>query len=213
MLNASIRNIPLPPRLARRPVNSKGFPVPWFATELPGPDWDFVRVDPRKMVQAHNRKTCWLCGEPLGRFVCFVIGPMCSINRISAEPPSHRECAQYAVRACPFLARPNMRRNPEGEHAAPSGIALLHNPGATLMWLTKSYKVVSDNHGGFLFEIGEPTETLWFAEGRTATRAEIDASFAKGLPHLVGLARQEGPEALAEVERQLIVALKLLPAA
>ena len=30
MLNAAIRDIPLPPRMMRRPVNERGFPVPWF---------------------------------------------------------------------------------------------------------------------------------------------------------------------------------------
>jgi hypothetical protein len=34
----------------------------------------------------------------------FVVGPMCGINRNSAEPPSHKECAQWSARNCPFLS-------------------------------------------------------------------------------------------------------------
>jgi hypothetical protein len=212
MLNASIRDIVVPPRLARRPVNNRGFPVPWFATELPGPDWNFVQIDPRKIVRAHRAKLCWICGEPLGRFVCFVIGPMCSVNRVSAEPPSHRDCAEYAVRACPFLARPRMRRVEVESFTPPSGLMIEHNPGANLIWVTKSYKVISDGGGGILFRIGAPVETLWFAEGRKATRAEIDAAFEKGLPILRDLAKREGPEAERDLQTQLDTALKLLPA-
>jgi len=44
-----------------------------------------------------RHKRCWLCGQPLGKFMCFVVGPMCAINKTSAEPPSHRDCALYAV--------------------------------------------------------------------------------------------------------------------
>jgi hypothetical protein len=207
-LNAAIRDIPMPVRLARRPVSERGFPVPWFVSRING-QWDFVNVDPRKIVEAHHRKLCWLCGGPLGRFVAFVIGPMCSINRISSEPPAHRDCAEYAVRACPFLARPAMRRNEKAAHndgATVPGIMVQHNPGACLLWLTRSYRV---EHG--LFYLGEPIELYWYAEGRTATRAEIDAAIAKAEPFLRKHAEAEGREAVVELERQIERARKLLP--
>jgi hypothetical protein len=213
-LNASIRDIPIPPRMARRPVNERGFPVPWFVSHING-KWDFVNLDPRKISEAHRRNICWLCGEPLGKFKAFVIGPMCSINRVSSEPPSHRECAEYAVRACPFLARPNMRRN-EKAHLAPSmdnvpGIAIEHNPGATLIWLTKSYRPINTPKGA-LFQIGDPVETLWFTEARPATREEILAAIDKGLPYLRKAATDEGNGAEAELDRYISEAMKLLPA-
>src|SRR3982750_2311957 len=154
MLNASIADIPLPARLARRPVSERGFPVPWFVSLIDG-KWDFVNLDPNKIHEAYHRNLCWICGQPLGKFKAFVIGPMCAINRVSSEPPSHRECAGYAVRACPFLARPNMRRN---EAAAMNngetvpGIMIQHNPGATLMWMTKTFKPINTPKGA-LFEI------------------------------------------------------------
>jgi hypothetical protein len=208
-LNASIRDIPLPPRMARRPVSDKGFPVPWFATHVSGDVWDFVNVDPRKMGQAYGRKLCWLCGEPLGQYFAFVIGPMCAVNRVSSEPPSHRECAEYAVRACPFLARPKMRRNDEahrGKVEDTPGIMLAHNPGVALIWITKAFVP----YGG-LFHIGVPVAVAWFAEGRNATRAEVDAAIDKGLPFLRDLATKEGPAAVAEMEAALVRAQQLLP--
>ena len=211
MLNASIAEIPLPARLARRPVNERGFPVPWFVSLIDG-KWDFVNLDPNKIREAYYRDICWLCGQPLGRFKCFVIGPMCSINRVSSEPPSHRECAEYAVKACPFLARPNMRRN---EKAAVNngetvpGIMIQHNPEASLIWVTKSFKPMNTPNGT-LFEIGPPVETLWFKEGRTATRAEVMASIGKGLPYLRKAAADEGAE--ADLDRYIERAMKLVPA-
>lgn len=213
MLNASIRDIPLPARLARRPINKRGFPVPWFVSLING-EWDFVNLDPRKIIEACNRKVCWLCGEPLGQYAAFVIGPMCSINRVSAEPPSHRDCAEYAVRACPFLARPNMRRNEaayvEG-HVPAAGVMIEHNPGATLIWITKTFKPFAAGNG-VLFEVGEPLEVYWYAEGRRATRAEIDAAIEKGLPLLRTAAEREGREAISELDRYIERAKNLLPA-
>jgi hypothetical protein len=214
MLNAAIRDIPLPQRLLRRPVNERGFPVPWFVSWLNG-KWDFVNLDPRKIGEAYNRKICWLCGEPLGQFKAFVIGPMCSINRVSSEPPAHADCAEYAVKACPFLARPNAKRNyaasvNHGETVP--GIMIQHNPGATLIWTTKTFQPVRDPTGGVLFELGEPTSVSWWAEGRTATRAEIDAAIAKGLPYLRRVAEQQGGDSPEVLDQYIERAKKLLPA-
>lgn len=203
--------------MSRRPISEKGFPVPWFVSRINGV-WDFRQIEPGKVALAHSRKICWLCGEPLGRFLCFVIGPMCSINRISSEPPSHRDCAEYAVRACPFLSKPNMRRNEKGlagplaDHAP--GTPITHNPGASLIWVTKSYQIMRVPNGA-LFEIGEPLETLWFKEGRAATRAEVIEAIDKGLPFLHAAAAKEPDkdEAAKELQAMIDRAMSLLPAA
>jgi hypothetical protein len=212
MLNASIRDIPMPRRFAGRPLSEKNFPVPWFVSFIKG-KWDFVNLDPRKIIEAYNRKICWLCGEPLGTFKAFVIGPMCSINRISSEPPAHADCAEYAVKACPFLARPNAKRNTAaalaGDEHVP-GIMIQHNPGANLIWITKAFQPIRDPNGGVLFALGEPTSVTWWAEGRTATRAEIEAAIDKGLPFLRRVAAAEN--AMPDLEREIERAKKLLPA-
>jgi hypothetical protein len=212
MLNAAIRDIPLPARLAHRPVSERGFPVPWFVSWIGG-KWDFVNLDPHKIIEAYHRSLCFICGGKLGKYKAFTIGPMCSINRVSSEPPAHRECSEYAVRTCPFLARPNAKRNEKahlGTIDDTPGIAIEHNPGATLIWVTKSYRPMRVDNG-VLFEIGEPVDLAWFTEGRTATRAEIDAAIAKGLPLLRASAAKEGPEALTELDRYIRRAEKLLP--
>jgi hypothetical protein len=212
-LNASIRHIPMPDRFKKLPISDKGFPTPYFVGELDGKP-DFRVIHPDRFADCYNKRLCWLCGEKLGQYLAFVIGPMCSINRISSEPPSHRECAEYAVRACPFLSKPRARRNEEGLPALEdmsAGNPIAHNPEAALIWITKSYKPIRA-HNGVLFEIGDPVETLWFKEGRKATRAEIDAAIAKGFPLLWREASAEGPEALEVLGRYMARAQKLLPA-
>jgi len=212
-LNASIRDIPIPWRMASRPISPKGYPVPWFVAWLDGLP-DFRVIAPGRIAQAHKGRLCWLCGQPLGRFMAFTIGPMCAINRVSAEPPSHRECAEYAAVACPFLSQPKMRRNtadmPE-EHEPAPGVAIMRNPGVALVWVTKSYKVMRVENGA-LFQVGDPTEVKWFCHGRPATRVEVMASISSGLPLLEAEAIKDGPEAVAELARYVDRAMPLLPA-
>jgi hypothetical protein len=124
---------------------------------------------------------------------------MWSVNRVSSEPPSHRECATFAAKNCPFLTFPQRRRDDRDlpEHKKPAGIMLEHNPGVALLWVTDSYSRMK-NVDGVLFKIGEPHEVEWWAHGRAATRAEVLAAIDKGLPQLRALA--DGAEESAEVE-------------
>jgi hypothetical protein len=170
-----------PPRIARLPKDKHGRPVPWFVAFIEGVP-DFRIVAQGKVIEAARFEKCFVCGEGLGRRVTFPVGPMSTVNRTAPEPPTHKECALYAVVACPFLARPGMRRRqaglPEGltlETHGP-GVTAAHNPGVTALWTTRSRSSFADDKGGLLFRMGDPDEVVWFAEGRPATRAEVAAS-------------------------------------
>jgi hypothetical protein len=202
---------PLPDRIAKLPVEARGYPVPFFVEWIDGVP-DFRVVDGRKVARCVNEKRCWVCGGELGVHLAFLVGPMCAVNRISAEPPSHRECAEWSALACPFLSRPHMRRRegdlPDGA-ANPAGVMLKRNPGVTVLWMTKHYRVVRVPNGA-LFEMGEPHAIACFAQGRLATVDEVRASFDGGLPALVAAAEQEGRGAPRALEREVVVARKLL---
>jgi len=103
----------LPPRIARLARDRRGFPVPWFVATIDG-EPDFRVVDTPKLAVAIRQHRCWVCGEQLGVHLAFPIGPTCVANRVTAEPPVHRECAEFSARACPFLTKPRMRRNAQG---------------------------------------------------------------------------------------------------
>jgi hypothetical protein len=214
-LNNAIAHLGMPKRIARLPVSSRGFPVPWFVAHVNG-DWDFRVIAPGKTVQAIRQKRCWICGDVLGSYLCFVVGPMCTVSRTSAEPPSHAECGQYAAIACPFLTNPRMRRNEKDMHPdkidAP-GQMILRNPGVTALWITKSYRLFNDGNDGVLIEMGDPTNVTWYAEGRPATRAEVDESMRTGMPALDKAAQAEGADAVASLSKYVESAKRYLPAA
>ena len=204
----------IPPRMAALPRDKHHRPVPWFVAFVDGQP-DHRLIGPGKTRAAVSGMRCWLCGQRLGPNLAFVIGPMCAVNRVSAEPPSHRDCAIYAARNCPFLTTPQMvrreGRKPVG-YVGPAGVMIRRNPGVTLVWITRSFKPIGDA-GGYLVEIGKPVNTLWFAEGREATRDEILASINSGLPLLRAEAERDPDPAgaLAELGQLHAAALRLLP--
>lgn len=204
----------LPPRPAcdrilKLPRDHRGFPIPWFihigADGVP----DFRCIAPGKFATAIRRRFCWVCGEPLGVRMTFVIGPMCAVTRTTSEPPNHFSCAEFAARACPFLTKPAMRYQPNDDLMASGaleapGLVIDRNPGVACLWTTRSYSVFSAPSPSpqrvFLLKVGDPEHVAWFREGRPASRGEVEASIMSGLPLLEETAKVDGPDALAELE-------------
>ena len=128
------------------------------------------------------------------------------------------------MRACPFLTQREEERRtiglPEDVTQAP-GLGLTHNPGVAMLWITKTYRPwqvpeeairEAGAQPGVLFEIGEPETIECYREGREATRDEIEAAIAPGLPYLRETATSQGPRAVADLLAQLRAFEELLEA-
>lgn len=208
MMGSALRHDlpPIPARMRKLPVDARGYPVPWFVAwqqDLP----DFRAADEAKWQQAVAFGKCWICGEVLGRARTFVIGPMCVVNRLTSEPPSHWDCADFAARACPFLTLPKAKYRSAQDLIAqgakpPAGDFIARNPGVACLWTTADFWVL-DVIGGRLLRLGEPEDVAWYAGGRQATRDEIVASVTSGLPILEEAARLEGAAALEELKSKV----------
>lgn len=214
-LNERIANLPIPPNMAARPVDRRGFPVPYFvawfdpagaqvADGKGAPDHRVI--DPAKLARCLKFSLCWLCGQPLGKWRALVVGPMCLVNRTSAEPDCHVTCAEFAVRACPFLANDRARRNeirPKPIDAAMSPAGHKRNPGVacifahTERWL----KRIPQGNRAPLFQMptGEPERLTFWANGERASRAQVMDSLDSGAVILRQAAELEGQEALTEL--------------
>lgn len=220
----------MPSRMAKLPLSERGYPVPWFVqwleeqgSDTPTPIGEgypeFRMMRGEALDTAIVQKRCWICGEPLGRFMSFVLGPMCAINRTTAEPPSHRDCAEWSAKACPFLSRPQMVRREAGltENVADmAGHGILRNPKVALVWTCEGYKLFPDPNGKKLIQIGPATDVAWFSKGREATREEVLESIDSGMPLLeegiVGTdEEQDAARLLLKSQRDGVVE-KLLPA-
>lgn len=210
-------NVPMPDRIKKLPRNAHGYPTPWFVETLPDGSRDFRIASSKKRVLAVKHRLCWVCGEKLGRYLAFAIGPMCAVNRNTSEPPCHKECALFSAQACPFLTLPKAEQRRANMHKEASCIAgaLPGNPGAMCIWITQTYKpyrVPGGGLGDWLIRIGDPVEVLWYAEGKPATREQILASFDRRLSFLEDIAKQEGELAQRALAAQVDATMKLLPA-
>ena len=214
-----------PPRIRALKQDHRGFPVPWFVQWLDGDKSapygvgrpDFRIIDASKMALALRQPRCWVCGGVMGKHRVFVIGPVCAINRVISEPPSHRECAEFSAANCPFLANPRMRRNEKNipdDCQEAAGFGLKRNPMTVCLWESR-YRPFRTEVGnkGILFSLGDPVRVDWIHQGRPATRAEVLHSIDTGYPTLIDLARLQGQDALEELDRYRERAMKLLPAA
>lgn len=182
-----------PSAICGLPRDRHGRRVPWFVAWIDGaPDFRVIRE--RGIMDAYQRNLCWVCGTSRGREAAFVIGPMCTVNRVSPEPPSHRACATYSAKVCPFLSVPSMRRRERGlpeERMPNSEFASQDNPGVAVVWNCGKWKPFPIGDGGVLFELGEPSRVNWYTHGRAATRAEAEESLDNSLPRLTEYAEKE----------------------
>lgn len=203
----------LPDRIKALPVGPNGYPVPFFVASRHGKP-DFRLADPLKLIRCVRENLCWVCGQKLGKFKSFVVGPMCTMNSISAEPPSHLECAEFSCKACPYLAKPNMerRREKDGSYPGENTIGqVLHKPGAMAVWtVDRAYKPQGQVDGSVLFHVPEPVSLTWWTEGRLATRAEVLDAFEVSYQRLMADGDTHGIEEVIRLREKGIL---MLPAA
>jgi hypothetical protein len=208
------RRLPLPPRMQVRMLSLPlldGYPVPFFAAVVDGEQTLLVR-DQAKHQACIEQDLCWICGQRLGVFKTFAIPPVLALHRISFEPPSHIECAEYAIQAFPFILLPTSQRGDGGCEEGISGriMTLMLNAGVGVLWTTKTWTEGRTTREAMMV-LGEPTTVRWFVQGRPASRAEAQAGMDAAFPRLQAMCRSEiGRASLANDYAQLV---KLLPRA
>lgn len=189
MPDGPIGGVNMPSRIRQLPRNKVGYPIPFFVGINPeSGELDFRITDVAKEIRCIRESLCWICGQILNSTGTFVAGPMCVVNTLSAEPPSHQQCASYAVKVCPFMVNPNMVRREHGipdSHTPKEGF-IARNPGVSAMWTTRRWdRFAPPERNGYLYKFGYPASVHWFAEGRPATRAEVITALETGLPDLL----------------------------
>lgn len=116
----------MPPGIAARPRDDRGYPVlaitPWTNGRP-----DFAVTSPSRILVCAVERRCSICGCGLGRGSVWrvlaadeaaaVLADPDGIENAAptVEPPGHRSCMLYAAVVCPWLARPNARRRLDAE--------------------------------------------------------------------------------------------------
>lgn len=203
-----LKTIGRPLGMAGRPIDHRGFPVPWFVTVKDDKGrWDFSKITMDRFNEAVRQDRCWVSGNQLGSFRSFVLGPMCIINRVAADPPCQRAIAIWSAQVCPFLTRPRAKRQKQEVIEDQRGIMVERNPGICAVY-TVRMKVPAK---AGLFHLPPPVDVQWFANGEPATRDQVVEAMAEGASLLRKMAIEEGPDALALLDRFIERAQPTIP--
>jgi hypothetical protein len=99
---------PIPSALADRPVDRRGYPIPYAAWLDPKTgEYDFRVIDPQKKKYALEHRICAVSGLPLIEGQYWFIGGIPSFKaRLFTDGPMLKEVAEFSVCTCPHLAIP-----------------------------------------------------------------------------------------------------------
>lgn len=173
MRPADLSQVVIPKRLALRPRDKRGYPIPYGVLVNSDGTPDFRITDQEKWMFAAQHRRCGLCGEPLGAKMAFVGGPLCHQYRYFTDLPMHRDCAEYALQVCPYLALPRMSHALayQGKNLAP-GIAIkvssdvsTEKPERFMLSIARDFKIGKLPDGSLALQASEWLETVWWKDG------------------------------------------------
>jgi hypothetical protein len=194
----------MPARIAKLPTDARGYPVPRFVATVDGKP-DFRVVDNSHWLRCAKHRRCWICGDTLGRHVAFVCGPSSAVTGVTSEPGSHVDCAQYAIRTCPFILFPQRRRDPDTPGVrSESTIQIDRNPGVWALWVTSEYKPFQIGDTAMI-QLGKPSRLDWFRRAEPASVADIAEGIKSAMCQLPPRAFADGT---ADMFRKYLLTLK-----
>lgn len=198
-------NTPIPERMKHVPTDHRGLPIPYIVQRDRQGKPMFIVNDAAKVAQCGAFGLCGICGKPLGRrpdspsVGYFVGGPGCFYMKAGAflDPPMHRECAEYALRVCPYIANPSYGRDqarllsnhPERlAGSAPDGVDVLTAPASPgfegkpplfILGLCRRYDVLAQvmpgsSHPTTLFKPRSLNEWVYRVPWRDGQRLQWD---------------------------------------
>lgn len=117
------QDVPMPPGIAARPKDARGFPITFVTLIEPDGRPDFTTIDAEKILRCCTESRCGMCGEhwpapwagpnteygPTDHLIAFIGGPLAIKHRNFLDPGMHLECARYAMQVCPHIAAPTSR--------------------------------------------------------------------------------------------------------
>lgn len=152
-----------PPAVAALDKDARGYPIPEFATLYTDGSSDFKLIDNDKWFRCIQRKRCAICGGKIGGLFAFVGGPLSTKNRTYTDAPMHKDCAEYALRACPFLAAPKF-----GYDKKLQGYSELDptRPDRYGLGITSGYEVIRLGNSGVALKAAPFVSLTWWERGQ-----------------------------------------------
>ena len=162
----------MPPAVAGRPRDARGFPIPAITPWADGTPQFGLTSTARTFLCAFERR-CSICAATMppgsvwrvvGGEEADAIGDAITEGRAfrnaapTAEAPGHRACMLYAAMVCPWLTRPNARRGQDAGIAGLSRGARRGHGGAVVGFRTFDFSYSAEP--GVLFRFDGVVEFL-----------------------------------------------------
>jgi hypothetical protein len=171
--------ITIPKRMRTLPCDERGYPVPFIVMTDKAGNPQFTINDHAKVRSCVNRKLCSICGKRHDALMWFVGGSRCFLHEHGAfiDPPLHLECAEYALRVCPFLAAPRYSKRVDDRKLKaenkPDDMALVRvdymnplQPEIFGLGAANDLRVVTRGPGDFILVVDDWHYVEWWKAGQ-----------------------------------------------
>jgi hypothetical protein len=153
----------MPRFLSTLPKDSNGLPIPFLST-LRAKGQPYSMIDPAKWESAFRREVCGLCGKELSPILAFIGGPLNLDHRYFKMLPMHVDCAEYALKVCPYMVYENYA--PANAIVSSEQAALVANrPSRFLLGTTLTCTSVLAESGDWWANAGRWVATSWWKDG------------------------------------------------
>jgi hypothetical protein len=159
----------IPTRLAHRPRDRRGYVIPFVTFLDKDGEPQFKIMDDERVKRCLVHRLCALCGNQMGRHIFFIGGNLCVANGIFYDPAMHRECAEYALRACPHIvhASGKLGRIPEAIDGAKIGVGQALAATRFALMHAERYTYGQEKTGMTVIKAELPwREVVWYHEGQ-----------------------------------------------
>lgn len=170
--------VQIPKRMRVRPCDERGYPVPYIVMIDKAGNPQFTINDMVRVKACINRNLCSICGSRHDQLKWFVGGSRCFLHPRGGfiDPPLHLECAEYALRVCPFLAAPRYSKRIDDAkltaHNTPDNIKLVRiehmlprQPEVFGLGSAHHMSVVHRGPGDFILVVDRWEHVEWWKDG------------------------------------------------
>lgn len=154
-------DVPKPPRVAMLDVDDRGYPIFYIIQPPEGRTVHFRVENYEHVLKCGTRKLCGVCGQGLDYRIWFLGSRRDVEEREFAGAPMHRECMDYSLLVCPFLAgRVTPKHQDLGPQYAPSPLVKAERLPEMGLYCTRSF-TVSVVRGQPIFKVAPATAIEW----------------------------------------------------
>lgn len=125
--------VEIPPKMQHLERDKRGYPVPHIILKSKNGEPNFIVNNDVEVMRCLAEQRCHVCGLKLGEDMWMIGGPKSAFHPRGAfnDGPVHKECGEYSLQVCPYLAVSNYRGKQTMDDIAAGKFdnpVILHNP-------------------------------------------------------------------------------------